>query len=50
MEFESPVDFNDSQTGRDPWSVRASFESPVDFNDSQTMHILWDVIDSLRAL
>ena len=35
--FESPVDFNDSQTAYSPRPVFELFESPVDFNDSQTV-------------
>ena len=35
--FESPVDFNDSQTTVRQCIDRLSFESPVDFNDSQTI-------------
>ena len=34
--FESPVDFNDSQTTATNELSETSFESPVDFNDSQT--------------
>ena len=34
--FESPVDFNDSQTITKSVAVCFRFESPVDFNDSQT--------------
>ena len=34
--FESPVDFNDSQTETMELVVIKGFESPVDFNDSQT--------------
>ena len=36
MVFESPVDFNDSQTICARTYKATSFESPVDFNDSQT--------------
>ena len=35
--FESPVDFNDSQTPRCGKFYVYSFESHVDFNDSQTV-------------
>ena len=34
--FESPVDFNDSQTVSMSTLTLIWFESPVDFNDSQT--------------
>ena len=34
--FESPVDFNDSQTSLMLIMTTIRFESPVDFNNSQT--------------
>ena len=36
-QFESPVDFNDSQTAQRERGGNGMFESPVDFNDSQTV-------------
>ena len=41
MEFESPVDLNDSQTSTALTIVGRMFESPVDLNDSQTLQ-LWE--------
>ena len=48
--FESPVDFNDSQTRPMKVYVTGLFESPVDFNDSQTAKMRKAFADGLRAL
>ena len=48
--FESPVDFNDSQTLPVLRVDCYQFESPVDFNDSQTAKMRKAFADGLRAL
>ena len=50
MLFESPVDFNESQTMLHPFLLVVSFESPVDFNESQTIQSPIASREGLRAL
>ena len=48
--FESPVDFNDSQTVQQNAAPGVVFESTVDFNDSQLNNLKIDAKYGLRAL
>ena len=47
--FESPVDFNSSQTMINSGGKSLQFESPVDFNSSQTLAVRHDRIGGFES-